>query len=162
MRRRLLCLALLLVAVLCARPASAQPRRVTITVPPGVGFVVSNIAVSSPGSPSAFLISFTNSSSLKKNDSFNISVKADTATFTGPPGTTGPIPASAVSWTAATTSGVAAGGTLSSASYSQVYASPNDPLSGDVTLHWTLGPLTAAGLRAGTHTLTVRWRLEFL
>lgn len=162
MKHRLLGAATLMFALLWAATASAQPRRVTITVPPGVAFMVSNIAVSTAGAPGSFLVSFTNASSLKKNDSFNISVKADTASFSGPPGTTNPIPASAVSWTAATTYGVAVGGTLSSSAYSHVYASPNDPLTGDVTLHWTLGPLTAAGLRAGTHTLTVRWRLEFL
>ena len=162
MKHLFLSSALLVLTLLSAAPLSAQPRSVTITIPAGVSFTVNNISTSTPGVPGSMNISFTNTVNFKKNDSFNISVKADTASFSGPPGTTNPIPASAVAWTAATTYGVAVGGTLSSSAYSHVYASPNDPLTGDVTLHWTLGPLTAAGLRAGTHTLTVRWRLEFL
>ena len=161
MKHRLLGAATLMFALLWAATASAQPRRVTITVPPGVAFMVSNIAVSTAGAPGSFLVSFTNASSLKKNDSFNISVKADTAFVRGPANSQS-IPASDVSWTASTSAGVATGGTMSSAAYSQVYASPTAPVSGAVSLQWTLGPLTAAGLRAGTHTLTVRWRLEFL
>ena len=106
-------------------------------------------------------ISFSSSIGFKKTDSFNVSGRADAATFAGP-GTTR-IPATKLSWTAVTSSGAAINGTLSSTAYSQVYAaSPSSPSSGSVDPTWTLGAITAAGLRAGTHTLTVRWRLEAL
>ena len=32
--------------------------------------------------------------------------------------------------------------------------------SGAFDMTWTLASIAAAGLRSGTHTLTVRWRLE--
>lgn len=161
MKHLFLSSALLVLTLLSAAPLSAQPRSVTITIPAGVSFTVNNISTSTPGVPGSMNISFTNTVNFKKNDSFNISVKADTAFFRGPANSQS-IPASDVSWTASTSAGVATGGTMSSAAYSQVYASPTAPVSGAVSLQWTLGPLTAAGLRAGTHTLTVRWRLEFL
>jgi hypothetical protein len=44
-----------------------------------------------------------------------------------------------------------------------VYVSPNklkSTSSGTITLNWTLAAIAAAGLRSGTHTLTVRWKFE--
>lgn len=161
MKQLLLSAALPVLVLLCAVPASAQPRGVTITIPTGVSFSVNNISVRTPGVPASMRISFTNTVNLKKNDSFNISVKADSAFFRGPASSQS-IPASAVSWTATTPAGVASNGTMTQANWVQVFASPNEPSNGSVTLQWALGPLTAAGLRAGTHTLTVRWRLEAL
>lgn len=140
--------------------AQAQPRRVTITIPAGIAFSVPNISVSTPSVPTSTTVAFT-TANFRRADNFNVSVRADAAFFLGPFGTQ-VIPASRVSWTATTPSGVASNGTMSSASWVQVFASPNQPANGSVTMTWTLGPLTAAGLRAGTHTLTVRWRLEFL
>ena len=69
------------------------------------------------------------------------------------------IAATAVSWTASTASGSAFNGSLSSLAYTQVYTKSN-PGSGSVALHWTLAPIVAAGLRAGSHNLSVRWRFE--
>lgn len=161
MTDRLLFAVVLLFAAAWASPASAQPRRVTITIPAGVSFAVNNISANTPGVPASTRISFTNTVNFKKNDSFNISVKADSAFFRGPASSQS-IPASAVSWTATTPAGVASNGTMSQANWIQVFASPNEPSNGSVALQWALGPLTAAGLRAGTHTLTVRWRLEAL
>jgi hypothetical protein len=148
--------------ILCvtARPALAQAKTVSVTIPMGVSFLVTNVAATSTGGPSPMRISFSSVAGFKKNDNFNVSVRADAATFAGP-GTTR-IPATKVSWAAVTSSGAATNGTLSSTAYSQVYASPSSPSSGSVDLTWTLGAITAAGLRAGTHTLTVRWRLEAL
>ncbi len=149
-----------LIVCATARPAVAQGKTVSVTIPMGVNFLVPNVAASSTGSPSPMRISFSSPIGFKKSDHFNVSVRADAATFAGP-GTTR-IPATKVSWTAATSSGTATNGTLSSTAYSQVYASPNNPSSGSVDLTWTLGAISAAGLRAGTHTLTVRWRVEAL
>jgi hypothetical protein len=57
---------------------------------------------------------------------------------------------------------VASNGTLSSTAYGQVFISPAEPSNGSVSMVWTLAPIAASGLHAGTHTITVRWRLEFL
>jgi len=87
-----------------------------------------------------------------------VSVKADTVNFAGP-GTTR-IPASKVSWTATPIGGgTGSPGTLSSAAYSQVYVTGNNK-SAAIDITWTLASIAAAGLRAGTHTLTIRWKLE--
>lgn len=159
MRVRLLALLTLLACAASVTPAFAQRRTVKVTIPAGVSFFVTDAGASTPATGGPMRISFTEVL-FKKNDNFTISVKADTSTFSGP-GTTR-IPASAVSWTASTTSGVATGGTLSSSAYSQVYQSPRDPLEGQVDVSWLLGPIAAPGLRAGTHVITVRWRLETL
>jgi len=148
------------VVCLTARPAVAQSRTVSVTIPIGLTFIVTNVAASSSGSPSPMRITFGSVTGFRNSERFNVAVRADAATFAGP-GTTR-IPASKVSWTAETSSGKATNGTLSSTAYSQVYASSNNPSSGSIDLTWTLGPITAAGLRAGTHTLTVRWRVEAL
>jgi hypothetical protein len=154
--------ALAAAAAVCftAQPVAAQSKTVSVTVPVAVGFLVTNVAVGSVGSPSTTRISFSNVAGFQKSDRFNVSVRADSATFAGP-GTTR-IPASKVTWTASASRGTATNGTLSSTAYSQVYISPANTSSGSVDLQWSLGAITAAGLRAGTHTLTVRWRVEAL
>ncbi len=144
--------------VLAPRVASAQPQTVNITIPAGVSFLVSDVSVSTPGSPSTTQISFDTVTNFGRNDNVRISVRADSTTFSGP-GTTR-IAASRVSWTATASTGSAQDGTLSATAFRQVYTSPRQPTSGSVDLSWTLGAITAAGLRAGTHTLTVRWRIE--
>ena len=56
--------------------------------------------------------------------------------------------------------GQGSSGTLSSAAYTQVYQSHANPHDGEVDMTWTLASIAASGLRAGTHSLTVRWRIE--
>ena len=56
--------------------------------------------------------------------------------------------------------GNALGGTLSSTAYSEVFRSNGNFTSGAVSVTWRLAPLSATGLRAGTHTLPVRWKFE--
>ena len=88
-------------------------------------------------------------------------MQADSSTFSGP-GTTH-IAASKVSWTASASSGTASNGTLAAGAYTVVYVSPTKlkaTSSGTITLNWTLAAIAAAGLRSGTHTLTVRWKFE--
>lgn len=147
-------LALLLVV---GRSTAARAQTATISMPAGVSFAVSNVTQSVTGSPGPFRIVFS-TKSITGNNNFYVSVKADTATFAGP-GTTR-IPAAKVSWTATPIGGgTGSPGTLSSAAYSQVYVTGNNK-SGAIDMTWTLASIAAAGLRAGTHTLTVRYRLE--
>jgi hypothetical protein len=155
--RRLVLLAVGAALLLPARTASAQRREVSITIPAGVSFLVTDVSTTTQGSPGPMRIAFA-PVTLRKNDNLRISVTAASATFSGP-GTTR-IPASAIAWTATTPSGTASGGTLSSTAYSPVYVSPANPAAATVDVSWLLGPIAAPGLRAGTHSLTVRWRVE--
>ncbi len=162
MTRRSLLVAFVALACLAglADIASAQGsrRRLTIAIPPGVSFNVVDPAVSTTGNPNPFRVTITNSS-VRSSNRVYVSVKADTVNFSGP-GTTR-IPASKVSWTAtAVSGGSATGGTLSSAAYSLVYQTNPNPKSGAFDMTWWLAAPAAAGLRAGTHSLTVRWRVE--
>jgi hypothetical protein len=148
------------VLLLAPRVGRAQVQTVQVTVPAGVSFAVSNIANATPGAPATTTITFTGGTwPPPSGKRFRILVRADAASFTPPSG--GAIPANAVSWTAAASTGTPSNGTLSSATDQLVFRSlPNTP-SGSVSLTWQLGALTSvAGLRSGTHTLTARWRVE--
>ncbi len=161
MRRLLVVLGTLVCLVGVADSASAQAtgtRQLTIAIPPGVSFNVVNTTVSTTGNPSPFRVTITNST-VRTADKVYVSVKADTTNFSGP-GTTR-IPASKVSWTAtAVGGGQTTAGTLSSTAYSQVYQTNTNPKAGAFDMTWRLAAPSAAGLRAGTHSLTVRWRIE--
>jgi len=140
-----------------AWPTAARSQTATVTMPAGVSFSVPNVSQTVTGSPGPFRITFT-TKNVPGNNNFYVSVKADTVNFAGP-GTTF-IPASKVSWTATPIGGgTGSPGTLSSAAFSQVYVNGNNK-SGAIDITWTLASIAAAGLRAGTHTLTVRYRLE--
>lgn len=140
-------------------PAVAQ-QTVQMTVPIGVSFPVTNIAVVTPGTPAPTVVVFANGSWPPPGGrDFVISVRADAGVFTPPSG--GAIPAAAVSWSASTAVGQAFSNSLSATAFRSVYQSPKNTPAGSVAVTWQLAALTAvAGLRPGTHTLTVRWRLE--
>lgn len=130
---------------------------VNFTAPAGVSFYVFDVSSSTTGNPDPFTISFTDSSIIASH-ALRVSVKADAASFTAPSGTA--IPASSVSWNAGgAQGGTGSGGTLSSISYVQIYQSNTNPATGSVDLTWSLAPLPS-GVRAGDHTLTVRWKVE--
>lgn len=157
--QRAIRLALAAVMVIVARRGQAQT--LAVTVPPGVSFNVIDVSASTSGVPNLVTVAYSNPLTFQNSQQLRISVRADSTTFTGP-GTTHPAAAS-VSWTATSSSGTATNGTLSSVSYSEVYRSPTKlkpSNTGSASLHWTLAPIAAAGLRAGTHTLTVRWKFE--
>jgi hypothetical protein len=146
-------------ALLMARPSAAQTVRVT--VPAGVSFVVANAAASTAGSPATTPVTYSQPKSFAKTDRLRISVRADASAFAGP-GTTHPA-ASTVSWTATATDGTASNGTLSPSAYTQVYQSNANLKATDsatISLSWTLASILAPGLRAGTHTLAIRWKFE--
>jgi len=153
--RRLACLVALLFAL--GWPAASSAQTATVSIPAGVSFVVPDVSQSASGTPGPFRVVFS-TTGMKGSQDFYVSVKADTASFAGP-GTTH-IPASKVSWTSTPVGrGTGSAGTLSSAAYSPVYQTSTNK-SGAFDMTWTLASIAAAGLRSGTHTLTVRWRLE--
>lgn len=152
---RALALACLALAA-AAAPAAAQ-ETVTVTVPVAVGFQVTDVSVSTPGSPAPTIVSYSDAQ-LVAGNALRISVKAESADFTPPSGTA--IPASKVSWSASNAQGGAgSGGTLSDTTWGQVFQSAASPSSGGVDLTWTIAA-PGAGIRAGSHHLTVRWKLE--
>lgn len=129
---------------------------VRITIPAAIGFAVTNVGVATVGSPSAATVSFA-SLSVLNGRVLRISIKAD-SNFVPPSGTA--IPASNVSWTtSSSTNGTGSGGVLSTSAYGQLFQSGNNKTAGNVKVTFTLSAPGAA-IRAGNHTLTVRWKLE--
>jgi hypothetical protein len=151
---------LVLLLASAARPARAQ-HTVTVSVPSGVSFSVRDVAASTTGSPGSTQITWSTAAGFTTNEKLRVSVQPDSSTFSGP-GTTR-IAASKVSWTASASSGNPSNGTLAAGAYTAVFVSPTKlktTSSGTITLNWTLAAIAAAGLRSGTHTLTVRWKFE--
>ena len=151
--------ALAAAAICMVRPLQAQT--VTVTVPAGASFNVSDVSASTTGTPNPVTVSYSSPLLFLSSQKLKISVRADSTNFGGPGSTH--IPASAVSWTTTASAGTPVNGTLSSVAYGEVYRSPanlNVFSTGSANVQWTLAPIVAAGLRSGTHTLTVRWRFE--
>lgn len=150
----------IVVAVLWVVGYAAEARAqqvVLMTLPSAVGFSVTNVGQSTTGSPNPTSASFV-VVNLTLFHVLRVSVKAD-ADFTPPSGTA--IPASRVSWTTSNATGVVgSNGTLSTASYAQVFQMQSYLLgAGSIDITWTLSaPGTA--IRAGNHTAVVRWKLE--
>jgi hypothetical protein len=142
--------------LLAGRDAAAQ-QVVIITLPSAVGFSVTDVNQATTGSPNPTSVSFTTVSLLLFHV-LRVSVKAD-ADFSPPSGTA--IPASRVSWTTSNASGsTGSSGTLSTASYGQVLQTNAGLIgSGGLNVTWTLSA-PGTGIRAGTHTAVVRWKLE--
>ena len=146
-----------LAAVALLAPTKAGAESVNVSLPASVSFFVANVSASTTGSPDPTAISF-DSADLVLGNRLRISVQADAADFNPPTGTA--IPASKVSWTTSgAVGGTGSNGTLSSSSYSQVYQSNPSPSFGSVNVIWELAA-PGSGIRAGDHTLTVRWKLE--
>ena len=150
--------ALLAIAAWAAAAGSAGAQEmVSITVPPAVSFLVTNVSSSTTGSPIPTTFSFA-SANLDLGKSLRVSVQADASTFTPPSGSR--IPASKVTWRIlGAAGGVGSNGTLNSTSYTLVYQTNPNPTSGQVNLEWTLAP-PGNGIRAGAHQLAIRWKVE--
>ncbi len=85
-------------------------------------------------------------------------MQADASAFTPPSGPG--IPASNVTWSnLGASGGIGWNGALSASAYTLVFQSNPSPTSGHVDLGWTL-TAPGAGIRAGMHDLTVRWKIE--
>ena len=156
---RLAILVPLLVLGAGTRTVAAQ-QIVTVSTPPAVSFAVTNVSVTTTGAPSPVTVGYSNATLFLLGQRLRISVKADTSSFSAPQGSTA-IPAESVSWVVSSAvSGSGSSGTLSAVSYGEVYRSNTNVSSGSADVTWRLAPLPAAGLRSGSQTLTVRWRIE--
>ena len=134
----------------------SAPETVTISIPAAVGFAVTNVGVTTAGSPASGAVTFLGLS-VAGGHVLRISVKAD-SNFVPPSGTA--IPASKVSWTTSgATNGTGSNGTLSTSTYGQLFQSSNGKKAGTVNVSWSLAA-PGTPLRAGVHTLVVRWKLE--
>lgn len=139
------------------RSANAQ-ETVQISEPSFVSFSVDNVGFSTTSSPSSVRVSFSNAN-LEPGHRLRISVMADSSDF-NPPASGGTIDSSNVSWSiTGTQGGSGSSGTLSFASFTEVYESMSDPLSGSVDLRFTLDA-PGTGVRAGDHSLSLRWQFE--
>ena len=135
---------------------TARADTVYVSVPTSVSFFVTDVSSPTPGNPSPTTVTFSDAS-LKKDRGVRLSIRAD-GNFTGPGGSS--IPASHVSWTiASATGGLGVGGTLGTTAYTELFQGFADTPDGGAEVAWTLAPITDP-VRAGTHTLTVRWRVE--
>jgi hypothetical protein len=129
---------------------------VTVSLPTLVQFAVTNVGVSTVGTPNPSHVSFLGAS-LKNNKGVHFAIKAD-SNFVPPSGTA--IPASKVSWATSNVShGIGTNGTLSTAAYGDVFQADADSISGGFDIVWTLAA-PGTPLRAGAHSLTLRWKLE--
>jgi len=144
-------------SLLAAATVASAQESVRITTPASVGFNVSNVTTDS--NASSVRVSFDNVVLLPIHR-LRISVKADSSNFTSPSTASLFIPASKVTWTTSNaTSGAGTSGTLTSASYGALFIGNSLALSGGVDVHWTL-KAPGGGIRAGAHTLTVRYKVE--
>lgn len=150
-------LLLLAIALFATVDEARAQGIVRVTTPASVSFTVPNVTVATTGSPSAARVSYTFSLVLP-TQVLRISVRADTANFTSPmPGT--PIPASKLTWTTSNvTNGSGTSDTLST-SYKTLFQANPLQTSGGADVEWTL-EAPGGGIRAGTHTLIVRYRFE--
>ena len=144
----------LAVAVSGATVVSAGAQEtVSISVPPAISFLVTDVSRSTSGTPDVTRISFSNANLGGK--ALRVSVQSDAVAFTPPSGSS--IPAANVSWNSLGANG--SDGTLSSSSYAVVFQSDPGTASGHVDLGWTLAA-PGSGIRAGSHQLTIRWMVE--
>jgi hypothetical protein len=123
-----------------------------------ITFQVTDISVTTPGSPNPARVSFTDGV-LALGNRLQISVSANAANFTTP-GSGTAIPVGKLSWTiAGASNGTGSPGTLSFGAFTTVFQSNVDAINGYADLGWRLAP-PPAGIRAGNHTLTITWKFE--
>lgn len=145
-----------LALLLAATPAASQ-ETVQVSVPGWVSFDVFDVSVSAAGSPEPTRVEFSGADLLPGNVLL-VSVRAETAAFSSPSG--GDIPVGRVLWHAAgSAGGTASDGTLDDVSFGVVFQGASGATAGWVDLVWTLAP-PGAGIDAGTHQVTLRWRFE--
>lgn len=142
-------------AVMLLLPAALHAETVSVITPTFVTFSVSDVSTTTVASPSTATVSFSDGQ-LDSGRHLRVSVIADSANFTPP--TDASIPASKVTWTISGSSGGNGySGTLSDSTYSTVFDSVVDPVSGSVDIVFRLeGP--GSGIRAGDHDLSLRWQ----
>ena len=147
--------------VLSIGDAFGQVGTANVTIPSSVSFAVTNVNIATTGSPGPVTVSY-NTAILVSGQRLRFSVQADTTTFAAPGGG-GTIAASNVSWTTANAAGgTGSNGTLSGSTFVLVYQSNAyglTPLSGSVDLTFHLAA-PGSSIRAGVHSLTMRWKIE--
>ena len=130
-----------------------------MTIPTSVSFFVTDVSLSTTGTPNPSTASFTDAV-LTSGNALRMSIQADATNFTRPVEAGGSIPATNLSWTiSGATNGQGFAGTLSATGYTKVYESNPDATSGSVNLTWSLAA-PGATVRAGAHTLIATWKLE--
>jgi hypothetical protein len=149
--------ALVMVVSVGGSVSAGAQETVSISVPMAVSFEVADVSRGTSGSPQLTTISLSNVA-LSPGRALRVSVQADSAAFTPPGGAS--IPASRVSWNnLGANGGVGLNGTLGSSFFALVFQGDPAMTSGRIDLGWTLAA-PGSGIRAGTHQLTIRWKVE--
>lgn len=152
-------LILVVLALVTAAPCCADSA--DVSTPAAVGFVVTDVSVETPSTPTSTTLSFSNAS-LSAGYSLRFSIKADAPDFTRPAERGGAIPASKVTWvTTNSLYGTGYEGVLSSSSYTMVFQSNVNATDGSTEVNWTLAPIGSLVI-AGDHTLAATWKIESL
>lgn len=147
-------LAVTVLLLTCSAAASAQ-ETVRISAPVAVLFQVADVSQSVTSAKTTLTF---DTATLVSGHALRISVKADDDLKTA--GGAASIAASKVSWTTSgATHGVGVDGTLSAATFTEVYESKSGADTGKVSLQWTLAG-SAGVQRAGTYQTTLRWKIE--
>ena len=137
---------------------AAADEVVEVVLPSAVDFEVMDVSVATTGSPNPVRVGFQRPELIGGN-ALRVSVRADAGSFTAPGGQA--IQASGVSWTTAGSSnGTGWNGTLTDGSYTLLFEGDPNAESGHADFEWTLAAPGAGGLRAGSHQLTIRWKVE--
>ncbi len=138
--------------------AAFVDEQAKVSVPTAINFAVSDVSQSTESANQA--ISAT-AVVLKDGRALKISLQANAANFTPPPGGTITWAASDVSWSApAWTGGIGSIGALSSAAYITVAQSTANPTELSTTgLRFTLAGKSTVD-RTGTHILVTTWKFE--
>ena len=145
--------------LLAGHTACSAVETVTVVVPAGVAFAVTDVTTATNGTPNPFTVSYS-ASALTPGNQLYIRVQANAANFTTPGGG-GTIPCGNVSWTISSDlNGAGVPGTLAT-SYTLVYTSMVNPTNGNVKVKWHLAA-PPAGIYAGAHTLVMTWKFESL
>ena len=130
-----------------------------VTVPAGVTFTVNDVSNATASGPAS--VTITNIVLATASKQLRVSLQAETPTFAPPVVGAATWAAGAVSWNAASwTNATGVTGTLSNSSYNVVATCAADTQACNTTgLTFTLAA-DATVKRAGSHTLTVRWKFE--
>ena len=132
--------------------------RATVQIPTGAGFNVNNVSAVTTATPAPFSIRLTDIRLSSPNRSVRVSVRAAAPDFTPPNGPA--MPSSLVFWSTSNPQNCTGiNGTLTDTSFTPVLDTIKNPKTASVDVTWRLAA-PGPSIRAGTHSLTVVWRIE--
>jgi len=139
-----------------AEPTTAQEESARVSVPAFILFEVHDPRATTAAATGETTITFEDAV-LAPGRALRLSVKAD-GDLTRSDGRAAP--AGTISWrTSGASNGVGVNGTISKTGYTQVFRSNPSVRSGSISVTWSI-TLSGESLRAGTHQVALRWRVD--